>query len=215
MGCTPLRRSYKLFKMPLAPKCDSIKSYLGLLSYYGRLICQMFLFHYIGCSGSRHHGSGQQQEETIQNSKKLLMSLKLLLHFGLKVILACDPSNYGIRAVLAHRLPDRAEKSIGFASRTLSETEKRYSQLEKEGLACIFGIKNFHSYLFGHPFTLYTDNLPLKSLFCEKRPVPPQAAGQIQRWALILCRPINSNSNADVLSRLPGRTVSLKNQYTN
>ena len=66
------------------------------------------------------------EEETFQNSKKLLMSSNLLLHFdpSLELILACDASNYGIGAVLAHRLPNGAEKPIGFASRTLTETEK-------------------------------------------------------------------------------------------
>ena len=74
------------------------------------------------------------EEETFQNSKKLLMSSNLLLHFdpSLELILACDASNYGIGAVLAHRLPNGAEKPIGFASRTLTETEKRYSQLKKK-----------------------------------------------------------------------------------
>ena len=58
----------------------------------------------------------------------------------------------------------------------------------------------------------------MKSLFCEKRSVPPQAAGRIQRWALILAnyeykilfRPTHTHSNADALSRLPSPTVSLE-----
>ena len=85
-------------------------------------------------------------------SKKLLSSSELLVHFNphLKIVLACDASSYGVGAVLAHRMPDGSERPIGYASRSLSEAEKNYSQLEREGLACVFGIKRFHQYLFGH-----------------------------------------------------------------
>ena len=46
---------------PSLKNVTQLKSYLGLLSYYGRFyrICQMFFFLYISCSGSRHHGSAQ------------------------------------------------------------------------------------------------------------------------------------------------------------
>ena len=58
----------------------------------------------------------------------------------------------------------------------------------------------------------------MKLLFCEKQAVPAQAAGRIQRWALILAnyeykilfRPTHKHSNADALSRLPSSTTSVE-----
>ena len=123
-----------------------------------------------------------EQQEAFKRSKKLLTSSKLLVHFDpkLEIILACDASEYGIGAVLSHHMPDGSEKLVGFVSRTLTKPEKNYSQLEKEGLACIFGVKWFHSYLFGHKFVLQTDHQPLTTLFKESKVVPEQASSRIQ-----------------------------------
>ena len=65
---------------------------------------------------------------------------------------------------------------------------------------------------------MYTDNLSLKSFFNEKQPVPVQAAGRIQLWALILVnyeytmafRPTHKHSNADALSRLLTENVEVE-----
>ena len=63
--------------------------------------------------------------------------------------------------ILSHHFEDGSEKPIGFASRTLSTAEKHYSQLDKEALAIIFGVKKFHDYLHGHHFVIYSDHQPL------------------------------------------------------
>ena len=97
------------------------------------------------------------------------------------------------------------------ASRTLSPAEKGYSQLEKEGLACVYGVKKFHEYLFGRMFFLYTDHKPLLGLLDEQKPIPAQASVRIQRWALTLemyqyhlkLKSSDKNADADALSRLP------------
>ena len=107
---------------------------------------------------------------------------------------------------------------MAFASRTLNSAERNYSQLKKEALALIFGVKRFHTYLFGHKFTLNTDHKPLQSLFSVTKPIPAMASGRIQRWALTLAsyeytikfKKGPSNSNADALSHLPVPTPDVK-----
>ena len=113
-------------------------------------------------------------------------SSSLLVHFDptLPLILACDASEVGIGAVLAHRMPDGAERPIGYVSRSLTKAERNYSQLEKEGLSCVFGVKRFHDYLVGHHFLLYTDHKPLLALLNEYRVTSPQASARIHRWSL-------------------------------
>ena len=149
---------------------SSLKSYLGLLSYYSRFLLN--LPNTLAPLYRLLHNSvqwiwGKQESDAFKASKNLLLSLQILVHFdpAPPIVLACDASAHGVGAVLSHKFADGSEKPIGFVSRTLTDTEKKYSQVEKEGLACIFGLSRFHTYLFGHKFTLVTDNKALVSLF--------------------------------------------------
>lgn len=65
-------------------------------------------------------------------------------------------------------------------------TECNYSQLDKEGLAVMFGIQCFHKYLYGRRFVICTDHKPLLSLFNKMKAVPQMAPPRIQRWAVTL-----------------------------
>jgi len=87
---------------------------------------------------------------------------------------------YGLTAVLSHQLgPD--EQPIAFASRSLAPAEKNYSQIDKETLAIVFGVKHFHQYLFGRKFVIKSDHKPSQHLFGEKKGIPAMASARVQR----------------------------------
>ena len=75
----------------------------------------------------------------------------------------------------------------------------------------MYGIRKFHQYLYGRKFVLVTDHKPLTTLLGPKKSIPPLAAAQLQRWALLLSaytyeiewKPTREHANADGLSRLP------------
>ena len=90
-----------------------------------------------------------ERQAGTQSVKKLLTSDRVLAHFDPSedLILACDASPYGVRAVLSHKYPDGKERPLAFASRSLGDSEKNYSQFEKEGLAIVFGVEKLHQFL--------------------------------------------------------------------
>ena len=154
-----------------------------------------------------------EQQSAFQQIKEQLKSEALLIHFDpiITLVLSCDASPYGLGAVLSHRLQNDIERPIAFASRTLSPAERRYAQLDKEGLAIIFGLKKFHQYLQGRHFIVYSDHKPLTHLFDPSRAIPVMASACIQRWALtigmydyeIQYKPGAQQAHADACSRLP------------
>ncbi|KAK2710644.1 hypothetical protein QYM36_011985 [Artemia franciscana] len=74
-------------------------------------------------------------------------------------------------------------KVTAYASRSLSKTEQKYSQLEKKLYAIVFGCKHFHHYLYGQHVKVPTDHCPLKMVVANPiHKVQPQ----VQRLMLQL-----------------------------
>ncbi|KAL3995729.1 protein phosphatase 1 regulatory subunit 15B [Sarotherodon galilaeus] len=216
-GLHPVPAKVKAVQEAPPPKSvTELKAYLGLLNFYNKFLPNLSTLlaplHKLLRKGEPWCW-GPAQEKVFCKSKELLQSSSVLVHYDEQkdLILSGDASPYGVGAVLAHRMPDGQEKPIGFASRTLNAAEKNYSQLDKEGLAVIFGVQYFHKYLYGRKFMIITDHKPLISLFHEMKAVPQMASQRIMRWAVLLrayeyvikYREGKNNSNADGLSRLP------------
>lgn len=69
---------------------------------------------------------------------------------------------------------------ICYASKSLSNQERRYAKTEKEALALVWAVEKFHMYLYGIAFELITDHRPLEVLFGpNSRP-----CARIERWVL-------------------------------
>ena len=136
-------------------------------------------------------------QAAFENLMSELAGRRVLTHFDDKrdLFLATDASQYGVGAVLFHQATpevgsniksETAEQVISYVSRTLSVAERNYSQIEKEALAIIFGIKMYDKYLMVRHFTLYTDLQPLVRLFDPKTATSNTPVARIQRWSLFL-----------------------------
>ena len=88
---------------------------------------------------------------------------------------SADASSYGLGAVLLQKHQE-GWRPVAFASRSMSEVEQRYSQIEKEELACTWASEKFADYLIGMSFSVETDYKPLIPLLSTKHlnSLPPR-----------------------------------------
>lgn len=66
-------------------------------------------------------------------------------------------------------LIDGIERPIAYASRSLTDCEKRYTQIDREALAIVFALDKFYMYLYGNKFELVIDNKALSFIFAENK----------------------------------------------
>lgn len=205
-----------VINMPPPTDVSTLKSFLGSVQFYGKFIPNLSTIAEPLYKLTKKTTTWQWKEEeqtAFQQLKNVLASDQVLVHFdpNKPVGLACDASNVGIGAVLFHRYPDGSERPIANMSKTLTSAEQNYSQIHKEALAIIFGLRKCYQFLYGRKFILVTDHKPLTALFGPHKGTPLLAANRLARWALWLnqfdykieYRKTSDHGNADALSRLP------------
>ena len=180
-GLHPTDEKLKAVQDAPRPKdVTALKSFLGLLMFYSRFLpnhstilapLNRLLKKDVKWAWTK------TEEQAFFNAKKLLLESQTLVHYNdaLSFYLSCDASSYGAGAVLSHYI-DNQYRPIAFASCTLTQAQKNYSQLDKEAFSIIFGLKKFHQYLSGREFTILTDHRPLLSLFAPDRLIPLHVA---------------------------------------
>ena len=79
------------------------------------------------------------------------------------VTIQTDASKRGIGATLLQN-----GRPVAYASKSLTETESNYCNIEREMLGIVFGLERFHHYAYGRHVTVETDHKPLESITHKK-----------------------------------------------
>ena len=220
-GVHPCEDKVQAIKLAPAPgDKDQLASLIGLISFYERFFqgkahilepLQRLL------DAATEWRWDSKHQAALDLIKDRISSDQVLMHYSLDkpVAVICDASPYGVGAILCHTVIGptgvREERPVRFASRTLTPTERRYSQLDKEALALMFAVKKFARYLYGRKFLLVTDHKPLVSIFNPNADIPDNMSPRMTRWAVALSaldyriqhRPGAEIGHADFLSRHP------------
>ena len=146
---------------------------------------------------------------SFQEIKTLILKAnKTPLHYydRLKpVIVQADASLRGLGPCLI-----QDEQPIAFASKSLTDAESRYANIERELLAIVFACQHFSTYLLGRSFVAESDHKPLEMIAVKNLAnAPPHLQRmllQLQRFDITICyRPGSEMQLVDALSRCPAR----------
>ena len=125
-----------------------------------------------------------EQQAAFDKLKELIASTTALAYFDVnsETRIVADASPVGLGAVLI-QLQVVEWRVIAYASRGLTDVERRYSQTEREALALVWACERFNMYIFGRDFELETDHKPLEYIYSQKS----KPSARVERWVLRLC----------------------------
>jgi hypothetical protein len=212
-GISPSDEKIEAIVRAEPPTCASeLRSFLGLVQFCARFIPDLSTVAeplQRLCRKNTKFIWGAEQQSAFKKLKKCMSSAQTLAYFqtDAKTRVIADASPFALGAVLTQWQSDGTPgwRVVSYASRGLTDVERRYSQTEKEALALVWACERFRLYLYGLPFELETDHRPLQYIFQAKS----RPAARVERWVLrlqafefnVVYRPGKSNI-ADCLSRL-------------
>ena len=195
---------------------QQLQSFLGMVNYMGTFIPNLShhteplramlkkdnVFHW-----------EDQQTRSFQQVKTLIAKANttLLRYYdrNLPVTVQVDASLRGLGACLIQTHKGK-DQPIAFASKSLTDTETRYANIERELLAIVFACQRFSTYLLGRSFVAESDHKPLEIIAMKNLAnAPPRLQRmllELQRYDVtIKYRPGKEMQLADALSRCPAR----------
>ncbi|CAB3997437.1 Hypothetical predicted protein, partial [Paramuricea clavata] len=135
-------------------------------------------------------------------SWKCLISVPILALYdpNKETKINADASSYGIGGVVLQKQENNEWKPVSYISRALTDTESRYSQIEKECLAFTWACERSSDYILGKSFSGETDHKPLVPLLTTHTldQIPPR----IQRFRMRLMR-----FNLEKMTHVPGKQM--------
>jgi hypothetical protein len=217
------------FDVPLTQ--GALKSFLGMagymrehVSHYGEMAkpLQDIVAHYSKRKKKQPIDWTPELLQAFADFKQHLSNLQTLYHRddSADIRVYTDASKYGIGAYICQVIINAegklVEQPLGFISKSLTATERRWSVYEKEAYAIFYACKKWEHFLRGVHFYLFTDH---KNLTFLNRP----PSEKVMRWRLSIQEfdfsvayiKGENNNVADAMSRcLPNPEPDKEEQYT-
>ncbi|TWW58996.1 Retrovirus-related Pol polyprotein from transposon 17.6 [Takifugu flavidus] len=202
--------------MPTPTDIAGVRRYLGMVNYVGKFsprIAELSQPIRELLKADSDWAWGSMQQRAFEELRRELSSPTILAQYSPNraTKVAADASSFGLGGVLSQKHLSGEWRPVAFISRSMTEAECRYAQIEKEALALTWACERFQSYLIGMDFLIQTDHKPLISLLGSRAldDLPPR----ILRFRLQLLRftyklehvPGKNLITADALSRAPIR----------
>lgn len=153
-----------ILKMKKPSDKAAVSRFLGILKYLAKFIPNLSKQSAHLRNLTRNDVAFEWTENHDLEFKKLLeivTSEPVLAIYdpNLPIIVQTDASKDGLGCVIVQN-----GHPVAYASRTLSKSEQKWAQIEKELLAIVFSCQRFHYFLYGREFTVESDHKPLETL---------------------------------------------------
>ena len=187
-GTQPSKNKVEALRnMPISKDVNEARSFLGMAQYSAQYIPQ---FSSLTAplreltKSSVKWKWGKEQAEAFEVIRQALSHESVLGYYKInqETRLTVDGGPKGLGLILSQRKL-HGWQAIACHSRSLTETEQKYSQLEREALAIRWACERCYSYLVGSQFTVVTDHKPLVPFFNNPHSKPPI---RLEKWLLYL-----------------------------
>ena len=164
-----------------------LRSFLGLITFSSRLLPNLATTAEPLRKLTRQDTKwkwGREENEAFEALKRQLAEASMMAFYdkNAPTEVATDASPVGVGAILVQE-QQGVKRAVAFASCSLSEVERRYSQTEKGALAVVWGGERFSLCLLGlESFQLVTDCKALEVIYGPKS----KPSARVERWVLRL-----------------------------
>ena len=185
---TPKKGSIdKIINMPKPKSKKQVRSFLGAVNYYRKFIpdCARIMQPLTDLTRKDAKAiiTWNNELETAFNELKNALASKPILKLPdveKEFVVRTDASDKAVGCVLLQEY-EGVMHPIAYASKKLTEREKKYAVEEKEALALIWGVQKFNRYLYGKEFLMETDHMGLQYLKTGN-----VKNARVMRWSLAL-----------------------------
>ena len=141
------KKTEAICDMPAPADVAGVRRFLGMANYLGKFVKDMASVYEPFRQLTRQDVQWEwshEQSRAFDHVKREMAETPILTYFDPKKAakVQCDASQKALGAALM-----QDNHVIAFASRSLSDTEKNYAQIEKELLAVVFALDKFDQYV--------------------------------------------------------------------